>query len=55
MKEVLERVKYDDVWRLEYGMKTEFDAFRFFWAYSSVIRQILELDGARCREIQELF
>jgi hypothetical protein len=55
MKEVLERVKYDDVWRLEYGMKTEFDAFRFFWAYSSVIRQVIDLDGARCREIQELF
>ena len=55
MREVLERVKYDDVWRLAYGMKTEFDAFRFFWAYSSVIRQVIEHDGARCREIQELF
>ena len=52
MKEVLVHVKYDEEWRLDYSIRTEFDAFRFFWGRLPLIQHTLDADWARCEVIQ---
>jgi len=55
MKEVMYHVKYHKEWRLEYGMKTEFDYFLCFWRTLPILQHAIDLDVKRCQDIRAMF
>jgi hypothetical protein len=55
MKEVMYHVKYHKEWRLDYGMKTEFDYFLCFWRTLPILQYAIDLDVKRCQEIRAMF
>ena len=54
MKEVMHHVKYKKEWRLDYGMKTEFEFFVCFWGTLPMIQHAINLDVKRCQEIRAI-